>query len=763
MKNKWVAGLAVASGIGIVSLAQGIQILANDGSEPIIIASEEGNQEPETIQTDGLDNNESEYEDVDQNNNENIQNQKDDVQQEEQFFAKEDQSEETIDESKLLESQEPVVSPNEVVDDLKSAGAGSAQYIKDGEYFIASSLNSDKVLDVNGGSKSNGGNVQIYENNGTNAQIWKVVYDKKGGYYSLTNKGSGKVLDVNAGFAQNSNNIQQYAWNGTNAQKWHIVPTTAGYKLVSAINPNYVLDLSGANTRNGTNIQIYQNNNTKAQSWIFQELINEVAYLDKLASQNKNTLENGIYLIRNTGTGKYLTVSNSSNSNGANIDVTSTSNQETQKWKVEHDSIGYVTLINMNSGRVLDISGASKVNGTNIQQYDSNNTRAQKWITIKNGGALQLISALSSTLRMSVNGSNVDSEKNKGTSASQAWVFTKTTSIREEASNLASKNKGTVADGYYEFHSAINDKLVFDIAGAETKKGANLQIYTSNGTNAQRFKIITDALGFSSILNVHAKKYISVAGSASNFTNLSISDDNSNSWNEKWIFQKNADGTIKIMSAMNTNYVIDILSGLGKSGQNVQLYTWNGTNAQKFNLKKLNISDSSVQFSNSNYVSKWVHAHQNNYTVGREGNKITHITIHHMDGVSSAENCGHVFQNPNREASAHYGIGKNGEICQYVDEKNTAWANGNWNSNLHSVSIENSDGSYPTGHSLTTQTMNSLIRLVADIAARNVLGRLEYGKNVNVHGDVGNTACPGPYIRNNLSYIISSANKINGY
>lgn len=182
MKNKWVAGLAVASGIGIVSLAQGIQILANDGSEPIIIASEEGNQEPETIQTDGLDNNESEYEDVDQNNNENIQNQKDEVQQEEQFFAKEDQSEETIDESKLLESQEPVVSPNEVVDDLKSAGAGSAQYIKDGEYFIASSLNSDKVLDVNGGSKSNGGNVQIYENNGTNAQIWKVVYDKKGGY-----------------------------------------------------------------------------------------------------------------------------------------------------------------------------------------------------------------------------------------------------------------------------------------------------------------------------------------------------------------------------------------------------------------------------------------------------------------------------------------------------------------------------------------------------------------------------------------------------
>ena len=44
-----------------------------------------------------------------------------------------------------------------------------------------------------------------------------------------------------------------------------------------------------------------------------------------------------------------------------------------------------------------------------------------------------------------------------------------------------------------------------------------------------------------------------------------------------------------------------------------------------------------------------------------------------MDGKATAESCGAVFKNPNHATSAHDGIGYNGEICQYVDEKDTAW------------------------------------------------------------------------------------------
>lgn len=130
-----------------------------------------------------------------------------------------------------------------------------------------------------------------------------------------------------------------------------------------------------------------------------------------------------------------------------------------------------------------------------------------------------------------------------------------------------------------------------------------------------------------------------------------------------------------------------------------------------------------------------------NYTVGRDGRKIEMITIHHMAGVSSAQRCGEVFQNRNREASAHYGIGKDGEIGLYVDEANTAWANSNWDANCKAVTIENSNSSSGGNWPVSDKVLNSLIKLVADIAKRNNLGTLIPGKNLTWHSMYAQTTC----------------------
>ena len=66
--------------------------------------------------------------------------------------------------------------------------------------------------------------------------------------------------------------------------------------------------------------------------------------------------------------------------------------------------------------------------------------------------------------------------------------------------------------------------------------------------------------------------------------------------------------------------------------------------------------------SNSNLVNVRVPAHLSNYSQGRSGRKIEIITIHHMAGILSAKNCGSIFQRVGKGASAHYGVGKNGEI-----------------------------------------------------------------------------------------------------
>ena len=47
----------------------------------------------------------------------------------------------------------------------------------------------------------------------------------------------------------------------------------------------------------------------------------------------------------------------------------------------------------------------------------------------------------------------------------------------------------TIENGTYMIKSALNTKKVLDIPGASTANGANVQLYTGNGTNAQKFNI----------------------------------------------------------------------------------------------------------------------------------------------------------------------------------------------------------------------------------------------------------------------------------
>ena len=163
--------------------------------------------------------------------------------------------------------------------------------------------------------------------------------------------------------------------------------------------------------------------------------------------------------------------------------------------------------------------------------------------------------------------------------------------------------------------------------------------------------------------------------------------------------------------------------------------------------------------SKSSLVNVNVPAYEGNYTKGRSGRKIEAITIHHMAGRLTAEQCGKIFQKVGRYGSSHYGIGYDGRIGQYVDESDTAWTNSNWDSNCKSVTIETSDND--NSWYVNDTTLNSLIKLVADIAKRNNLGTLVPGKNLTWHSMFTSTTCPGDYLRSKMQYIADEANKIN--
>lgn len=164
--------------------------------------------------------------------------------------------------------------------------------------------------------------------------------------------------------------------------------------------------------------------------------------------------------------------------------------------------------------------------------------------------------------------------------------------------------------------------------------------------------------------------------------------------------------------------------------------------------------------SNSKLVNKTILTSVN-YSKGRSGKKISEITIHHCAGVMTIEGIGNLFKQGSREVSAHYGIGNDGRIGQYVDESNTAWTNTHWASNCRAVTIETSNSKVGGDYPVSDKALNSLIKLVADIAKRNNLGTLVKGVNVTWHSMYYATACPGNYLRSKMDYIVNEANKIN--
>lgn len=160
---------------------------------------------------------------------------------------------------------------------------------------------------------------------------------------------------------------------------------------------------------------------------------------------------------------------------------------------------------------------------------------------------------------------------------------------------------------------------------------------------------------------------------------------------------------------------------------------------------------------------KFIQANSNNYTPNRSAwgqDRITEICIHYMCGNCSIETLGDIWQNPTRYGSSTYGIGSDGRIACYVDENDIAWCNSNWDSNVRSASIETANLS-PSDPTVTDYALNSLIRLVADIAKRNGMGTLVKGKNVTWHSMYTSTSCPGSYLLSKMDYIVEQANKIN--
>lgn len=476
--------------------------------------------------------------------------------------------------------------------------------MSNGTYEIVTSKDNNKVLDIVNGSKSKGANVQLYQWNGTVAQQYEIVKNQMG-YYTIKNCGSNLYLGISTNWNTmgNYNRLVQGVDSSSKAAQFIFKKNSKGQWVISsAWDAKYVIDLGNGSTNNGAAIQIYTNNNSQAQAWKLMKVKNAREEMDALAQQYKNTLSDGTYYVSSSkNTGFVLDVSNGSKNNLANIQLYQHNGTVAQAWTIKHDSKGYVTFINVGSNKAIDVYGNKAKNYGNVDQYTPNDSLGQKWIVMQDSMGYKIISALNQHFVLDLSngtvkdGGNIQIYQSNDTIA-QRWKFNNYSNQtsnkvdntdRKSMDKMAKEYNSSISESTYVISNFAQSKYVVDVSNGSKNNGANIWTYQLNNTNAQKWKVKKDSVGYITFINIGSNKALDVSNaSVNNGANIWQYEVN-NTYAQKWIAKKNTDGSLTFLSALNSNYVLDISTGTVRNQQNIQLYQNNGTNAQKFKLTKI--------------------------------------------------------------------------------------------------------------------------------------------------------------------------------
>lgn len=164
-----------------------------------------------------------------------------------------------------------------------------------------------------------------------------------------------------------------------------------------------------------------------------------------------------------------------------------------------------------------------------------------------------------------------------------------------------------------------------------------------------------------------------------------------------------------------------------------------------------------MSYTNSSLVS---HTNLSPNNSGARTHAIDRITPHCVVGQCSVETLGNIFARSSYQASSNYGIGYDGRVGMYVEEKNRSWCSSSYSNDQRAVTIEcASDTTEP--YTFRDVVYQKLITLCVDICKRNGKTKLlwfgDKTKTLNyepksdemiltVHRWFANKSCPGDWM-----------------
>ncbi len=338
----------------------------------------------------------------------------------------------------------------------------------------------------------------------------------------------------------------------------------------------------------------------------------------------------GIYYIRNRSSNKYLDVANGSAADGTNIQQWSKNSLDSQKFKLVSDGNGYYYILTGASGYTscLDVDSGSNTDGANIIEWNYWGGEMQKYEIVNVNGSYAIkTKASGSTKCLDVyNISNDD-----GANVCQ-WTYWGGDGQRWYLEDVKGSSVSGLEGTYYVQNKFSG--LYLDIENGSAADGANIRQWYLNGSDAQKFKFVSDGNGYYYILtgaSGYTKGIDIDSGSANNGANAmqwtywggfmqkyeityvngsyaiktkasggqralevylvsSVAGENICQWDywggdgQLWNLER-ADmaGTYYIKN-QNSGLYMDVADGSAADGTNIRQWSYNGSTPQKFKL-----------------------------------------------------------------------------------------------------------------------------------------------------------------------------------
>lgn len=157
---------------------------------------------------------------------------------------------------------------------------------------------------------------------------------------------------------------------------------------------------------------------------------------------------------------------------------------------------------------------------------------------------------------------------------------------------------------------------------------------------------------------------------------------------------------------------------------------------------------------------------------GQRNHAIDTITPHCVVGQCSVETIGNIFAPKYAQTSSNYGIGTDGRVGMFVEEKNRSWCSSSSANDNRAITIECASD-YKEPYAFNNKVYNKLIDLCVDICKRNGKTKIiwfgDKNKTLNykpaanemlitVHRWFANKSCPGDWLYSRLGDLALKVN-----